>query len=414
MLAGVWLWIPKMRTGNWKGVFVLACSLVAGCGNGNDFNPAGSDAPPTGAAPATAMLRVFDSLAFNQPLAMLQAPGDSSRWFVVERSGFVRSFANSPGVSSSMVFLDIRGIVDSTASEAGLLGIAFHPGFPVTPEVFVSYTRTGSPLVSYISRFFSTDNGQTLDAGSEEIILTVLQSSTNHNGGNVMFGPDRNLYIGFGDGGGSGDPDGNGQNPGNLLGNIVRINIDGGTPYEIPAGNPFAINARCVQGFGSAPCPEIFAWGFRNPWRFSFDAVTEKLWVGDVGQAAWEEINVVEAGGNYGWNVREGAHCFSPPSDCADTFIDPITEYDHSLGASVTGGYVYRGSAIPALVGWYVFADFISGRLFAIPEDSLAGVTPMVLDETGLMIASFGVDTDDELYVVHYGAGTLHQITAAP
>ena len=190
--------------------------------------------------------------------------------------------------------------------------------------------------------------------------------------------------------------------------------MDSAVPYAIPTGNAFtSTNAFCDQGFGSAPCPEIFAWGFRNPWRFSFDSLTGRLWVGDVGQSEWEEVDVVVAGANYGWNDREGAHCFDPPSGCANTFTEPMTEYDHSLGASITGGYVYRGAAIPDLDGWYVFADFISGRLFAVPEDSPVGVTALELSATGLSIASFGEANDAELFVVHYG-GTIHQIIAAP
>ena len=161
------------------------------------------------------------------------------------------------------------------------------------------------------------------------------------------------------------------------------------------------------------PCPEIYAWGLRNPWRFSFDTVTAKLWAGDVGQEDWEEIDVIESGGNYGWNVREGAHCFSPVSGCANSFVEPISEYDHSLGRSVTGGFVYRGTALPDLVGWYVFGDFGSGRLFGIPEDSAAVTVPEVFEETGLQIVSFGQAADGELYVLHFG-GTIHQIVDAP
>lgn len=402
-----------MRTLQWKWVLPVCCGFLVGCGGSSEPTPTSVDPPVTGTLPAITTARVFDQLSFNQPLALLQAPGDSNRWFVVERSGYIRTFANSPSASSATIFLDLSDRVDANANEAGLLGIAFHPNFPVTPEVFVSFTRTGSPLVSYVSRFFSSDNGQTLDAGVEDIILTVLQSSSNHNGGNLAFGPDGNLYVGFGDGGGAGDVDGNAQNTSNLLGALVRINIDGDLPYEIPAGNPFAAGPFCTQGIGVIACPEIFAWGFRNPWRFSFDFVTEKLWVGDVGQGEWEEVDVVEANGNYGWNAREGAHCYEPPVGCDTTSTDPITEYDHSLGASITGGYVYRGSIISDLIGWYVFADFISGRLFAIPENSIAGVTPVNLGTTGLSIASFGEGADGELYVVHYG-GTIHQITAAP
>jgi glucose/arabinose dehydrogenase len=222
------------------------------------------------------------------------------------------------------------------------------------------------------------------------------------------------LYAGFGDGGGSGDPLGNGQNDENLHGSIIRIDVDGGSPYAIPAGNPNAMNGACVQGYGGAPCPEIFAWGLRNPWRLSFDEVTGKLWVGDVGQGNWEEIDVVELGKNYGWNVREGAHCFNPASGCATTFVDPVTEYSHSQGRSVTGGHVYRGSDITDLVGWYVFGDYGSGNIFAIPENSAAGVTPVVLLDTSNAIVTFAEDTDGELYYVDIAVGTIHKLGGAP
>jgi glucose/arabinose dehydrogenase len=399
---------------DWKWLPALSCGFFVACGGDDGLAPPNNVPPVSDTPPAVNTQRVFDQLSFNQPLALLQAPGDSSRWFVVERSGYIRTFANNPGSSSAPVFLDISDRVDANANEAGLLGVAFHPNFPITAEVFVSYTRTGSPLVSYISRFYSIDNGQTLNAASEEVILTVAQTNSNHNGGNIAFGPDSNLYIGFGDGGGGGDPGENAQNTSNLLGSMVRIDVAGGSPYAIPAGNPFAANATCAQIVDVAPCPEIFAWGLRNPWRFSFDSVTGKLWVGDVGQGEWEEVDVVEVGENYGWNDREGAHCYDPPNACADTFTDPVTEYDHNLGVSITGGYVYRGSAIPGLVGWYVFADFGSGRLFTIPEDSPAGVSPFDLGTTGLSIASFGKDADGELYVLDYGGGAIHQITTAP
>ena len=194
---------------------------------------------------------------------------------------------------------------------------------------------------------------------------------------------------------------------------FLRVDVKGGSPYGIPPGNAFETNAVCTGGTGTESCPEIYAWGLRNPWRISFDTATSKLWVGDVGQGDWEEIDVIEPGGNYGWNVREGAHCFSPANGCADTFIEPISEYDHSLGRSVTGGFVYRGSAIPKLAGWYVFGDFGSGRVFGFPEDSDEGVTPEVLQESGLRIVSFGQGANGELYVLHFG-GTIHQIIGAP
>ena len=401
-------------------LLMLVLTINPACGGGGAgsvlVEPPDVEPPPTDSVPAIVTQRIFEQLAFTNPVALKQAPGDGSRWFVVEKRGVVRVFANESAVSTSSVFLDLSSIVNASG-EGGLLGMAFHPDFPMTPEVFVSYTRTGAgvPLESYVSRFFSADGGQTLDVGSEQILLTVLQEATNHNGGDVHFGPDGNLYVGFGDSGGGGDPREYAQNTSTLHGAIVRLNVDGSAPYEIPPGNPFSINPRCVQGFGGAPCPEIYAWGLRNPWRFSFDGSSGKLWAGDVGQNAWEEIDVIGVGENYGWNDREGAHCFDPPTGCATNFTDPITEYDHTMGdRSVTGGYVYRGTAVPDLIGWYVFGDFVSGRVFAIPEDSQPGVIPDVLLDTDLAIASFATDTDDELYAVALRAGTIHKIQAVP
>jgi glucose/arabinose dehydrogenase len=195
---------------------------------------------------------------------------------------------------------------------------------------------------------------------------------------------------------------------------MVRIDVDSAADYDIPPGNPNAANPKCAQGFGSAPCPEIFAWGLRNPWRFSFDSATGRLWAGDVGQGAWEEIDVIEVGENYGWDVREGAHCFDPPSGCSTAFRDPVTEYDHGLGVSVTGGYVYRGTAVADLVGWYVFGDFGSGRIFAIPADSADGVVPDELLDTSHNIVTFATGVDGELYFADFSVGTIHKVEPAP
>jgi glucose/arabinose dehydrogenase len=396
-----------------KIVGVLAAASLAACGGsgGGDSMGGVPPTPPGGSAANITISDPFPSMSFTRPTTLKQAPGDASRWFVAEKAGIIHVFANNVSSSSSNVFLDISSIT-AGFGEGGLLGFAFHPDFPVTPEVYVSYTRTGP--VSYLSRFTSTDNGQTLNAATEEVVLTVIQPESNHNGGDVHFGPDGLLYIGFGDGGGAGDPYGNGQNETTLHGTIVRIDVNVAGDYGIPPSNPNAANARCVQGSGGAPCPEIFAWGLRNPWRFSFDPVTGKLWAGDVGQGDWEEIDVIEIGENYGWNVREGAHCFTPPSGCPTTFKDPITEYNHSLGSSVTGGRVYRGTEIPDLVGWYVFGDFGSGRIFAIPENSAAGVTPDELLDTTHGIVTFATGEDGELYFADYFVGTIHKIEAAP
>ena len=392
-------------------IVATAAAAFAGCGGGGG-GAVVPPSPPTNTTPAISTSHVFTSLTFSQPTALRQAPGDSTRWFVSEKAGIIRVFANNASSSSSSVFLDISGIV-SAGGEGGLLGFAFAPGFPVVPEVYVSFTR-GSPFRSFISRFTSTDGGQTLNPASEEIILELPQPQTNHNGGDIAFGPDNLLYAGFGDGGGGGDPFENGQNTMNLHGAIVRIVVDGDSPYEIPVGNPFDMNSACVQGAGAAGCPEIYAWGFRNPWRFSFDTATGRLWTGDVGQGAWEEIDLVEAGENYGWNDREGAHCFDPGSACADTFHEPHTEYGHALGQSVTGGYVYRGVDVPDLVGWYLFGDFITGRIFAVDESSAAGVAPEELLDTSLSIVSFSQDNSGEVYVLDFGVGTIHKIEVAP
>lgn len=392
----------------------VAAAALAGCGGGGGGNggTVGPPAPPASTIPAITTTHVYTSLSFDQPTVLMQAPGDSSRWFVGEKRGYIRVFANNPSSSSSSTFLDLSSVV-AFGGEGGLLGFAFHPDFPVIPEVYVSFTR-GNPFRSYVSRFLSTDTGETLNPATEEIILELPQPQTNHNGGDIAFGPDGLLYVGFGDGGGGGDPNENGQNTMNLHSAIVRIDVDGNSPYEIPAGNPFDMNAACVQGVGAAPCPEIYAWGFRNPWRFSFDTVTGRLWAGDVGQASWEEINLVEAGENYGWNDREGAHCFDPVSGCAESFREPHTEYGRALGQSVSGGYVYRGSDVPDLAGRYVFGDFVSGQIFAIEQGSTAGVAPEQLLSSGLSIVSFGQDISGELFILDYGVGTIHKVENAP
>ena len=396
-------------------VSLLLASIVAlsSCGGGSYGS--GSQPPPP-VSPATDVQRVFSQLTFNRPVALMQAPSDISRWFAVEQSGVVRVFNNDPTVLSSSVFIDIRGRVNADPGEAGLLGMAFHPDFAANGHVYLSYTRTGSPLVSVISRFLVDPATGNLDDTSEFEILTIPQEFSNHNGGNIAFGQDRYLYIGFGDGGSGGDPNERAQDTNYILGSIVRLDVDVAPPtrYAIPATNPFSSNTNCVDGVGVMPCPEIYAWGFRNPWRFSFDSQTGELWVGDVGQADWEEIDWVELGMNYGWDEREGAHCFEPPSDCSTDNVDPITEYGHVGGnISVTGGFVYRGAAIPNLQGFYVFGDFGSGRIWGVPATSVQGTAPEELDDTTLSISSFAEGVDGELYALNY-AGEIYQIVDAP
>jgi uncharacterized repeat protein (TIGR03806 family) len=350
--------------------------------------------------------------AFTQPLAMMQAPGDDSRWFVLEKTGSVRVFNNTPNVSSFNT--DFISLNVNFSSEGGLLGMAFHPDFATNREVFLSWTE-GTPMVSIVARFRSLNGGLTLDPTREEIIR-VNQPNTNHNGGQIAFGPDGYLYIGFGDGGGSGDPNSTGQDTGDLLGDFLRIDIDGAVPYAIPSDNPFAGGPMCSPAHNSSTgddCPEIYAWGFRNPWRWSFDSASGALWVGDVGQNALEEVDRVQRGGNYGWDCREGTSVFgSPAASCstATGLIDPVHEYGRSLGFSITGGYVYRGAAMPALVGRYLFADYGSGRIWRLVDNGSGGFTAQELLDTSLSIASFGQDKDGELYVVDIAGGTLHKI----
>lgn len=400
------------------GAALLALATLTACGGSSGdgtIAPPPPPPPPTppAAPPGVALDRVFPQLSFSQPVALLQAPADTSRWFVVEKAGVVRLFDNQPGTSASAVFIDISSQVDSAPSEAGLLGMAFHPNFAANGEVFLSYTRSGAPLVSVVARFSSRNAGNTLDPSSEEIILTVPQDFSNHNGGHIAFRGDGNLYIGFGDGGSANDPNNRAQDDSTLLGKLLRIDIDGGAPYAIPAGNPFAANAPCVQGSGTAPCPEIFASGLRNPWRWSFDRQNDEIWVGDVGQGAFEEIDLVESGNNLGWRIREGANCNIPASGCQTANLtDPVFEYGRSLGSSVTGGYVYRGGAISGLDGFYIFGDFGSGRLWALPAATRGAATELL--DTAFSISAFGEDNGGELYLLDYGAGAIYRLVPGP
>lgn len=402
---------------------ITAMMFLSSCGGGSGNASIGPPAPPSPppsppppAAITVATNRVFNQVVMLAPVAMMQAPGDTSRWFVVEQQGIVRVFPNTANVTNNdvNVFIDIRARVQS-GGERGLLGMAFHPNFGNGNfEVFLSYTRNTGILESAVTRFRSIDNGQTLDDAMEDVILTIPQEFSNHNGGQIAFGSDGFLYAGWGDGGSGGDPNDRAQDTSNLLGTITRIDVDSADPYAIPVGNPFKVNELnpCPQGIGGGDCPEIYAHGFRNPWRWSFDRQNDDLWVGDVGQNQWEEVDRVVAGGNYGWRCREGAHDFNTIG-CGTGLIDPITEYNHSQGQSITGGYVYRGAAIPELRGSYVYGDFVQGRIWAIPATSQPGAVGEELLNTAFGISSFAEDSDGELYVIDYG-GSVHQLIDLP
>jgi len=331
------------------------------------------------------------------PLAMYMAPGDDSYWYVVIQTGQVRRFINNAGVNSVSTFIDISDRVIS-GGERGLLGMAFHPDFATNGYVYLSYTNDDAGLASRISRFNLDGTGQALDPASEQVILTVSQPYNNHNGGQITFGPDGHLYIGFGDGG---EPT-NGQNINTLLGAVLRIDVGDGSSgsYTIPADNPFV---------NSGGGPEIFAYGLRNPWRWSFDRLTGDFWLGDVGQGSYEEIDIITNGGNFGWNIMEGAHCYNTASCNQTGLILPVAEYDHSLGFAVTGGYVYRGSAIPFLYGQYLYGDYTTGRIWTLQQTGPGQYTSTELLDTSLNIASFAEDHDGELYVVNLN-GSIHKI----
>lgn len=403
------------------GAALLAVLLLAGCDGGSapviEEKLNETDPPPGDTTLNLGLERVYANRGFDQPLAMLQAPGDDTRWFVVEREGRVMTFPADPAAAGSTTeFIDINGAVDSSG-EGGLLGMAFHPDYAVNGQVFLSYTRAGSPLVSVVSRFTTIAGGTALDPFSEEEILIVNQEFANHNGGHIAFGPDGYLYmyIGLGDGGGAGDPNNRAQDPTNLLGALLRLDVNNPAPgagYGIPVNNPFAGNALCTPdpNLSVDPCPEIYAWGLRNPWRWSFDRQTGDLWLADVGQNAWEEINLIRAGGNYGWNVREGAHCFGQVSCPTAGLIDPVAEYGRGLGTSVTGGYAYRGAAIPGLAGQYLFGDYGSGRVWRLVEDPPGVFTMVDVLDTALNIVSFAQDAAGELYVIDIAGGGLYRI----
>ena len=391
--------------------FGAALLLLAACGPSGDSADQPSHPPPV-----LRVQRVFPALTFAQPVAMLQAPNDTSRWFVVEQAGVVRVFDNTPGVATSSVFIDISGRV-TVGEEMGLLGMAFHPDFPGNRRFYLSYTNeTGADRFSHISEFRVDANGNFDPSVAEIILLRVRQPETNHKGGQIAFGPDRLLYIGIGDGGGANDQHGaigNGQLMTTLLGKMLRIDVINGGGYTIP-GNPFSGNTICgrppADGTGPDPCPEIFASGFRNPWRWSFDRSGGALWVGDVGQSTREEIDRVVVGGNFGWRCREGTFVTGLNCGPAQDLLPPVAEYGRDLGATVIGGFVYRGTAIPGLVGRYVFGDFVFGTLWHIAADAQPTMQMGAGFSTGLSIASFGQDLAGELYVVDYGGGLFRVI----
>lgn len=324
----------------------------------------------------------------------LDYPRDGSdRVVIAQQSGLISIMENDPKAAPRLMG-DLRDRIRA-GGEEGLLGLAFHPNFKANRQVFLHFTAIDMPRRGIIARFTMDASLQRIDPASQQIILTVPQPFSNHNGGMIAFGPDGMLYIGLGDGGSGGDPLNSGQNKNSILGKILRIDVDKADPgraYAIPADNPF-VGQPNVRG-------EIWAWGLRNPWRFSFDRKTGDLWAGDVGQNLWEEIDLIKKGENYGWNIYEGTHDFRPRrAEDVGPFTPPIVDYSHNAGVCVTGGYVYRGSKIPALQGAYIYGDYAKGTIWAIRHEPGKPVKPLVLGNVPA-ISSFGEDRDGEVYIV--------------
>jgi glucose/arabinose dehydrogenase len=408
----------------------LALAFIAGCTNPSSASPtatpgvsAGATGNPTstpGAAspePASSTeskdlsklhvtLEKFTSVE-GGPLA-IAAPNDGTgRLFIVAQDGRIW-LADKEGNVNPNPVVDLRDRLTS-GGEQGLLGLALHPGFPDDPRAFVNYTdKSGDSVIASLS--LDPDDANRLDPASEQRILFVDQPFANHNGGDLLFGPDGYLYAFFGDGGSGGDPQGNGQNRDSLLGKVLRLDVDhprGSESYSNPDGNPF---------LGGGGRPEVWLVGLRNPWRSSFDRETGDLWIGDVGQGAWEEVDVARAGVgglNLGWNRMEGNHCYPPGSDCSTYGLTtPVTEYGHDKGCTVVGGYVYRGSKYADLAGVYLFADYCSGLIFAIDPATDSFRDPVEVGNADTNISSFGEDAAGELYITHLN-GDISRVVAS-
>ena len=343
-------------------------------------------------------VEAFPNLTFEFPVD-IQSPKDgSNRIFLLSQPGVIYAFDNNLDTKDKKIFLDVRGKV-LYGGEMGLLGLAFHPNYKENGFFYLDYT-TDNPRRTVISRFKVSKTDPTVaDPLSEEILLEVGQPYENHNGGQISFGPDGYLYISLGDGGSGGDPLNAGQDLKNLLGKLLRIDVNSNSDeekYSIPIDNPFKGNSKGYK-------EEIYAYGLRNVWRFSFD-LNNRLWAADVGQNKWEEINLIEKGKNYGWRIMEATHCYNPETNCDTTgLVLPVWEYGHNDmgGFSITGGFVYNGKSAPGLLNKYIYADYVSGRIWQL-EFVNKLVSNKLLIDSDLMIATFGVDESNELYFADY------------
>lgn len=407
---------PFDTTGSGRAALFL---LIACCASGS-FAPGGEDPAPI---PDVRLDPAFPDLRFEKPLFLCEVPDGSGRAVVLEQGGRAWVFPKRPDAKPGdrKLFLDVSERT-STFIEMGLLGMAFHPRFTENGFVYVYYSEKppGAGAVirqhdSIVARFTADpDDRDRLDPASEKILMRIRQPYANHNGGCLLFGPDGFLYIGLGDGGAGGDPHGHGQDRKTLLGNMLRIDVDrpaDGGAYGIPSDNPFVGNDRGWR-------PEIWAWGLRNPWRFSFDRATGDLWAADVGQNKMEEVDLIEKGRNYGWRHYEGTLPFQPPArkHSKEGYAFPVVEYlQRDGGRSITGGYVYRGKRHPALDGVYFYADYVSGKLWGTRYDrsEKRAVGNRLLLETRLAITSFGEDAGGELYVIAFNGKQVYRIEPA-
>jgi len=351
------------------------------------------------AAADVTFVQAFPKLWFSKPIYLTHAPDDSDTLFVVEQDGRILYFPNQRDVADTKVAIDFRRQVRRANNEEGLLGFAFHPNFTKNRQVFLHYSAS-SPARNVVARFTMAADSYTIDPDSIHVLLEVKQPWGNHNGGMIDFGPDNMLYITLGDGGAGGDPNNAGQSLNTLLGKILRIDVDkteGSQQYAIPTDNPF------IERPGARP--EIWAYGLRNVWRFSFDRKTGDLWAGDVGQDKWEEVDLIIKGGNYGWRIREGFHDYNVPREGKpDNLIEPIVEHNRDEAKSITGGYVYRGKAVPEVQGAYIYADYVTGITWALWYDGKK-VTRHTTITRLPTVSSFGEDKAGELYAVsHSGA----------
>ncbi|GGM89433.1 glucose dehydrogenase [Dyadobacter beijingensis] len=360
------------------------------------------------AAEQVKVVEAFPKLHFDYPVDLTHSNDGTNRLFVIEQEGVIRVFANAAATASSKEFLNIKKLV-SYGGEAGLLGLAFHPDYQNNGYFFLNYTtKVSGKLETAIVRYkVSASDPDQADPASSTVLFTFVQPYDNHNGGAVKFGKDGYLYISTGDGGSWGDPSNNGQNKSAWLGKILRVDVNSTAKgnYGIPTDNPFAGNTEEFRD-------EIYAYGLRNPWRISFDDATNTLWAGDVGQNMREEIDIIVKGGNYGWRLKESIDCYNPKRDCETAgLIEPVLDLPQANGEhSITGGLVYRGKAVPALEGKYVFGDYVSGRLFALETSNGKALKNSIIAEGAGQISAFGTDAAHELYFCNYTTGKIMKL----